>query len=63
MFKDNSKNNEIKDIVKVIRMLENRWIYLKGTTHKVIGQEGGFLSTVRSLMTTSLSLIKIYSRH
>ena len=36
-------NNEIKDIMKVIKSLENRGILLKGTTAKITGQEGGFL--------------------
>ena len=27
-------NNEIKDIMKVISLLENRWILLKGATEK-----------------------------
>ena len=34
-----STNNEIKDIIKVIRPLENRGILLKGTTEKVINQK------------------------
>ena len=32
-------NNEIKDIMKVIKSLENRGILLKGTTRKIAGQE------------------------
>ena len=32
-------NNEIKDIVKVIKPLENRGILLKGTTRKITTQE------------------------
>ena len=36
-------NNEIKDIVKVIKSLENRGILLKGTIRKITSQEGGFL--------------------
>ena len=35
-------NNEIKDIMKVIKYLENRGILLKGTTRKITSQEGGF---------------------
>ena len=35
-------NNEIKDTMKVIKSFENRGILLKGTTKKVISQEGGF---------------------
>ena len=36
-------NNEIKDIMKVMKSLENRGILLKGTTRKVTSQEGAFL--------------------
>ena len=32
-------NNEIKDIMKVIKILENRLILLKGTTRKITIQE------------------------
>ena len=35
-------NNEIKDIIKLIKSLENRRILLKGTTRKITGQEGEF---------------------
>ena len=35
-------NNEIKDIIKLIKTLENRRILLKGTTRKVTSQEGEF---------------------
>ena len=35
-------NNEIKDILKVIKFLENIGILLKGTTRKIVSQEGGF---------------------
>ena len=51
-------NNEIKDIIKVIKSLENRGILLKGTTRKITGQEGGFLSFRRSLITAGLPLMK-----
>ena len=51
-------NNEIKDIVKVIKSLENRGILLKGTTSKITRQEGGFLNFLRSLMTAALPLMK-----
>ena len=37
-------NNEIKDIMKVIKSLENRGILLKITFRKIISQEGGFLN-------------------
>ena len=36
-------NNEIKDIMKAIKPLENRGILLKGTTRNINSQEGGFL--------------------
>ena len=35
-------NNKIKDILKVIKSLENREILLKGTTRKITSQQGGF---------------------
>ena len=50
-----STNNEIKDIIKVIRPLENRGILLKGTTEKVINQKWRFLG---ALMRIGLPLIK-----
>ena len=37
------RNNEIKDIMKVIQSLENRGILLKGTTRTITNQKGGFL--------------------
>ena len=54
-------NNEIKDIMKVIKSLRNREISLKGTAKKITSQEGGFLSFLRSLMTAGLPLIKVNS--
>ena len=36
-------NNEIKDIMKAIKPLENRGILLKGTTRNINSQERGFL--------------------
>ena len=33
-------NNEIKYIIKIIKYLENREVLLKGTTRKIISQEG-----------------------
>ena len=36
------KNNEIKDIMKVIKSLGKRGILLKGTTTKITSQEKGF---------------------
>ena len=41
-------NNEIKDIMKVIKLLENRGILLKGSTKKIISQEGQFHTFLRS---------------
>ena len=52
-------NNEIKDIIKVIRSSENKVILLKGTTQEINSQEGGFLNFLRPLMTTALPLMKI----
>ena len=37
-------NNEIKDNIKVIKSLENRGIFLKGTTRQITSWEGGFLN-------------------
>ena len=51
-------NNEIKDIKKVIKSLENRGILLKGTTRKITSQEGGFLNFLGPLMTAGLLLMK-----
>ena len=51
-------NNEIKDIIKVIKSLENRGMLLKRITRKITSQEGGFLNFLRPLMTTGLPLIK-----
>ena len=51
-------NNEIKDIMKVIKSLENRRILLKETARKITSQEGGFLNFHRPLMTTGLPLMK-----
>ena len=49
---------EVKDIMKVIKSLENRGVLLKGTARKVTSQEGGFLSFLRQLMTAGLPLLK-----
>ena len=51
-------NNEIKDIMKVIRSLENRGTLKKGTTRNITSQEGGFLNFLRPLMTAGLPLMK-----
>ena len=52
------KNNEVKDIAKTIKSLEDRGILLKITTGKITSQEGGLLNFLRTLMTASLRLIK-----
>ena len=36
-------NNEIKDVIKVIRSLENRGIFLKGTSKKLLVKKEDFL--------------------
>ena len=51
-------NNKIKDVIKVIKSLENRWILLKGTTRKIASQEGEFLKFLRPSMAASLPLMK-----
>ena len=51
-------NNEIKDIMKVARSLENRGILLKGTIRKISSQEGGFLNFLKPLMSAGLPLMK-----
>ena len=52
------RNNDITDIIKVIRSLESRGILLKGTTRKTTSQEGGFLIFLRPLMSFGLPLMK-----
>ena len=51
-------DNEIKDIMKVVKSLENRETSLKGTARKITSQEGGFLNFLKSLMTAGLPLTK-----
>ena len=51
-------NNEIKDIIKVIKSLENRRILSKETTRKSTSQEKKFLNFLRLLMTSRLSVMK-----
>ena len=51
-------NNEIKDIIKVIKYLENRGVLLKGTTRTFTSQEGGFLKFLRPLLTAGVPLMK-----
>ena len=53
------KNNEIKDIMNIIKSLENRGSLLKGTTEKAINQKGVFLNNfLGPLMTVGLPLMK-----
>ena len=54
----NLTNNEIKDILKIIKSLEKRGILLKGTNTKTTTQIRGFLNFLRSLMAAGLPLIK-----
>ena len=59
-------SNEIKDIVKVIRSLENRGILLKQTTTRIASQEGGFLNFLKPLKekeTAGSQLMKSYLHH
>ena len=51
-------NYEIKDIMKVIKSLENREVLFKEIIRKINSQEGGFLNFRRLLMTTGLRLMK-----
>ena len=51
-------NNEIKDIIKVIKYLENRGILSKETNRKIASQEGEFLNFLKLLMTADLPLMK-----
>ena len=51
-------SNEIKDIIKAIKSLENRGILLQGTTRRIISQKGEFLNCLRPLMTAALPLMK-----
>ena len=43
-------NNEIKYIIKIIKYLENRETLLKGTTRKIISQEGWLLGNFLGLL-------------
>ena len=51
-------DNGIKDIMKVVKSLENRETSLKGTARKITSQEGGFLNFLKSLMTAGLPSTK-----
>ena len=51
-------SNEIKDIINVIKPLENRVFLLKGATREITSEEGGFLNFLRPLVTASSPLMK-----
>ena len=51
-------NNKIKEIMKVIKVLWNREVLLKGTTRKITSQERGFLNLLRPLMIAVLPLVE-----
>ena len=53
-------NNEKKDVIKVIRSLENRGIFLKGTSKKLLVKKEDFLFLKR-LMTAHLRLTAVAS--
>ena len=46
-------NNEIKDNIKVIKLLENREILLKGTARKIAILQGGYLLFLKPLRSQS----------
>ena len=52
------KNNKTKDVIKVIKSLDNREMLLIGNTAKNNNQEVGFLVCLRTLMTVGLPLMK-----
>ena len=54
----NSKNNAIKDIIKVIKFLQNRETLLEETTRNISGQKGGYLNFLRLLMSVGFLLVK-----
>ena len=51
-------NSKIRNIMKIIRSLENRGIFFKGTTKTFTTQKGRFLNFLRPLMTPGLPLMK-----
>ena len=53
-----STSNEIKNIIKVTKYLENKRILLKETTRKTSSQEEGFLNFLRPLMVAGLPKLK-----
>lgn len=52
------KNNEITDIIKVIRSIETRGILSKGTTGKVISQNKMLINLLAQLIRVGLQLMK-----
>ena len=52
------KDNETKDIIKVIRTWENRGILLKETTRKINSEDGRFINFLGPLMRVDLSFMK-----
>ena len=50
-------NNEMKDLIKVIRSLENKGILLKGNTSKSNSQKGGLIIFLAPLTRFALSLM------
>ena len=51
-------NNEIKNIKKIIKSVENKVILLKGTATKITTQKAGYLNFFRPLTTTNVPLMK-----
>ena len=49
-------NNEIKDIMNVIKSSENRGNFLKGTRRKINSQEGELFNSLAPAMRAGLSL-------
>ena len=50
-------NNEIKDVMKAVKPLQNRGILLKGTSRKITSHEWGLLNVLKPLMTAGLPLM------
>ena len=54
-------NNAIKDIIKVIKSLENRGILLKRTIKEITSQKWGFLDFLKPIMSVGLPLMESYT--
>ena len=52
------RKNKVKDIMNVIKFLENKEILLKETARNISIQERGFLNVFRPLMIARLPLMK-----